>query len=161
MTLTRRNRTVRKPGSSSRPCVGSPMCGGPNPGIGDMSSFIRARAIADQRAANEKRSREINEAIMRNNVSARLAKQIGLANRGCFIAADGKRVCNPSKGGIFVSPEQFARNLDTFIKQDLPKAGTGVLLAGLSGFEVPLVIAAAAAATRGITFEEAGVGPGR
>ncbi len=74
--------------------------------------------------------------------------------------SNGKKICNAGEGKLFVSPEQFGKNIETFINEDLPKAALGVALLAGAGFEVPLVIAAAAAATKGIGMKNSGFGVG-
>jgi len=79
---------------------------------------------------------------------------------GCWVAASGEEICGPPSKNIFVSPEEFGHNVDTFIRHDLPKVGTAVTLAALGGVEIPLAIELAAAATSGISAEGAGIGKG-
>lgn len=130
-------------------------------GIGDLlglGSRVSASKLKNEREQKQKEQQE-QEKI--NEQQRKASQAVADASRGCFITQSGKKICDAGKrDSIFLSPKQIAKNLNTFITEDLPKATLGVALAGLGGVEVPLVVAALIAGTRGIRAEQSGFGIG-
>ena len=154
--LTKRN---KKPISQCR----GPLCGGgPGLGLGDLARLTsianvnksKSKGLAARRIEEEKEKARIT------NEREAASRAIADANKGCFMTSQGKKVCDAGKGGsIFVSPKQFAKNLDTFISEDLPKATLAIGLLAAAEVEIPFVLVAAAG-TRGIGMFNSGFGPG-
>ena len=119
------------------------------------ASAAIGRATSTNKAAEELRQQQQEAA----DLESQRIKALTESNKGCFIS-NGEKICNGGQGTLFVSPKQFGKNIERFIKEDLPKASLGATLALTAGVDIPLVILAAAAATRGITFQQSGFGIG-
>lgn len=140
-----------------------PLGSSPSLGLLDMArlSSVAASNKRIGRSIVEERFEEENEELRLTQERERASAAIAAANKGCFMSR-GKKICDAGKGKgkIFVSPKQFGKNIETFITEDLPKATLGVALLAGAGVEVPLVIAVAAAGTKGIGFANSGFGDG-
>ncbi len=122
----------------------------------------RQDLINIRREKEEKKQREFERGQEALEAKRKLSQaQLDAIKRDrCFIAPNGNRICRGSDN-LFVSPEQFGKNLDTFIQEDLPKALTGGLIAAslVGGGLVPLaVLAPAVGLSKGLSFTQSGFG---
>ena len=152
MTLTRRQRTNKliKGGCVGRFCVA------------DETELERQQARQQgfniRRQQREAKSLAHKLLLEQKDIANKKLEALRKQFKNCWINPDGKRVCK--NNSIFVSPEQFAKNLDNFIMNDLPKGLTILTVLPLLGPGViPIVvIAPLVGLSRGISFQKSGFG---